>query len=187
MEGLTEEQKQLAEKHHSLIYWLMTKQHLPYDDYYGVVAYGLCKAAKTFDPTRGILFTTYAIRLMLNEINMERRREHNYKRVEATVSLSDAIEDTDRLTIQDMIPDNTVDLFSETVASCMLDLIEQLEGRDRQIVLLAIQGYTQSQIAQQVHIAQSYVSRILRRVYNDIQNLQASIPKRKKAHYGNNY
>ena len=46
---MTEEQKKLAEENHSLIYFYARKYNMSkqeFDDMYGILAIGLCKAAR---------------------------------------------------------------------------------------------------------------------------------------------
>ena len=46
----------------------MTGRGMDYDDLYGAGCLGLCKAAKGFDPARGLCFSTYAVPVILGEI-----------------------------------------------------------------------------------------------------------------------
>lgn len=46
----------------------MTGRGIEYDDLYGAGCLGLCKAAKGFDPDRGLRFSTYAVPVILGEI-----------------------------------------------------------------------------------------------------------------------
>lgn len=45
---ITEAEKKLVEQNHNLIYAFLQKYHLTIEDYYGLAAIGLCKAAMTF-------------------------------------------------------------------------------------------------------------------------------------------
>lgn len=46
----------------------MTGKGIEYDDLFGAGCLGLCKAAKGFDPGRGLCFSTYAVPVILGEI-----------------------------------------------------------------------------------------------------------------------
>ncbi len=46
----------------------LTGKGIEYDDLYGAGCVGLCKAAKGFDPQRGLCFSTYAVPVILGEI-----------------------------------------------------------------------------------------------------------------------
>lgn len=45
---MTDEQKQLVEQNHNLIYFYLYRHNLSIEEYYDVAAIGLCKAAITF-------------------------------------------------------------------------------------------------------------------------------------------
>lgn len=65
---LTKQQQNLVTENHNLIYKFAKMKHLPIDDYYDILAIGLCKASKVFDSDSGE-FSTVAFRCMENELN----------------------------------------------------------------------------------------------------------------------
>lgn len=71
-EPLTEEQRNLVAENHNLIYTYAIKKNISVEDYYGTLAIGLCKAAKTFDENKGA-FSTFAFYCMENELYMQWR------------------------------------------------------------------------------------------------------------------
>ena len=84
LQKLNEDQQRLVEENLPLVHWyLRTKtKYIPrgeYDDFFQMGAYGLCKAAATFIPEKGRLFSTYAYFCIANEVlqhfRKERRRE----------------------------------------------------------------------------------------------------------------
>lgn len=66
---LTDEQRKLAEKNHNLIYKFAYKRNILIDEYYDILAIGLCNAAKVYDNGKGE-FSTLAFRCMENELCM---------------------------------------------------------------------------------------------------------------------
>jgi RNA polymerase sigma-70 factor (ECF subfamily) len=60
------------------------------------------------------------------------------------------------------------------LAEMVEKLIEGLEGRDRQIVELRLQGYVISEISAQVHCTERTVSRVLERVKKRLERLQSA-------------
>jgi RNA polymerase sigma factor (sigma-70 family) len=64
---LTEEQRKLVEENHNLIYGFLRRNNLEDDEYYDIVAIGLCKAATAHDSTKG-KFSTLAYKYMETEI-----------------------------------------------------------------------------------------------------------------------
>ena len=62
-EPLTDEQRKLVEENHDLIYGYAMKHNISVDDYYGVLAMGLCDAAKKFDKSKGSFSTIAYMRM----------------------------------------------------------------------------------------------------------------------------
>lgn len=57
---MTPEQQQLTSENHNLIYGYIHKHGLDYEEWYGEMAWALCRAAQTYDPSRGVSFATFA-------------------------------------------------------------------------------------------------------------------------------
>ena len=74
MEQLTLDQQRIVSENHNLIYSLANKKSINLDEYYDVLAIGLCKAAIAFDSTKG-KFSTLAYTVMLNEYKQELRKQ----------------------------------------------------------------------------------------------------------------
>ena len=68
---LTEEQRQLVADNHNLIYGFMKKSNLQSEEWYGIIAIGLIKAAMNYSADSGAQFSTYAYRCMHNEYRNE--------------------------------------------------------------------------------------------------------------------
>lgn len=78
---LNEAQRQLAAENHDLIYWYLHKRGLSIEDYYDILAIGLCKAAAAYKPELGA-FSTLAIQVFDHEIQRERKittRRQNFE------------------------------------------------------------------------------------------------------------
>lgn len=67
MEKLNEEQKVLVENNHGLIFKFAKDRDIDIEEYYGLLAIGLCKAALIFDESLGFKFSTIAFRCMYRE------------------------------------------------------------------------------------------------------------------------
>ena len=64
---LTDDQRKLVEKNHNLIYTFARKYKINLDEYYGLLAIGLCIAARIYDPNKGLAFSTLAYQCMRNQ------------------------------------------------------------------------------------------------------------------------
>ncbi len=138
------------------------------EDLISIGTIGLMKAVKTFDATRHARFSTYASKCIENEIRMQFRRG---RKAPATISLQDSIETgkgDSALTVADLLKDESCmedDTEQAESAQRLHALIDTLDGRERQVVLLryGLGGHpplTQHEVADLLGISRSYVSRI---------------------------
>ena len=102
-----------------------------------------------------------------NELRMELRRT---RRAGPQLSLQEPLEAGGQLTLADTLPDETdmeADCEQRADAARLRSMVEQLPGRERQIMRLRYgfggAAQTQQQTAQTLHISRSYVSRLEKR------------------------
>lgn len=140
------------------------------DDLISIGTIGLIKAVDTFNPQKGIRLATYASRCIENELLMLMRSS---KKQSKEVSLYDPIgSDKEGNTIQllDICVAEEVDVVERMEEQQKLDKLREyidkvLTGREREIILLryglsGTREVTQREIAEQLCISRSYVSRI---------------------------
>jgi len=148
------------------------------DDLISIGTIGLIKAIDSFNPDKNIRLATYASRCIENEILMHFR---NIRKNATDIYLGDSIEvdkDGNPLTIQDTISDST-DLAEELETKIKWEkvskIIESMEDeREKEIIILRYgldnkKPLTQREVAQRLNISRSYVSRIEKKVLNDIK------------------
>lgn len=165
---LNDKQQTMVEDNHNLIYSFLANRGLSLDaveDWYGTAAIGLCKAAITYDESRGVKFSTYAYVVMENEIRQIKRKER--RQVQAEESLGTAF--YGELTIEDTVkdPNDFVDdvVFSDTI----VDVLRSRCDRDRLVIdLIMNQGYSQKKAAGEVGISQPQACRIYKSFINSI-------------------
>ena len=142
------------------------------DDLISIGTIGLIKGIDSYNRSRATKITTYAARCVENEILMHFRK---LKNTGNTISLNDAIgydKDGNEISLQEVIKDDAIDIpdylhIKENV-SLLKKYFNVLTTREQEILikrfgLLNEEEQTQKEIAKQLHISRSYVSRIEKR------------------------
>lgn len=139
------------------------------EDLMSIGTIGLIKAVDSFDPKNGAKFATYASKCVQNEILMYFR---NQKKLQNEVSINEAIDmdkDGNPLTYIDIVStEDTVaeDIYKKIYCQKAVDVVNtKLNERERQIIILRYglsqkAPKTQREIAKELGISRSYVSRI---------------------------
>lgn len=147
------------------------------DDLISIGTIGLIKAINTFNPERGARLATYAARCIENEVLMYLR---TLKKVRSEVSLQDPIgvdKDGNEITLIDILGTNA-EIVEDKVESRieqrrLWDKLRQLSQREERVLALRfglVDGtrQTQQEIARDLGISRSYVSRIEKRALNKL-------------------
>lgn len=152
---------------------------IDYEDLISTGAIGLIKAVRTFKLDKNIRLATYASRCIENEILMQLRK---LGKVKNDISLDKPLcEDYDgnQLVLADIIPadeDVLTQAVDEPADRQMLNqLISSLSSREREIMILryGLMGHeelTQREVAIKLGISQSYISRLEKRILNDMKS-----------------
>lgn len=144
------------------------------DDLVSIGTIGLIRAAETFDCSQNNRFSTYASRCIDNQIKMHFRK---MKHKQTELYISEPIEsdaEGNSLTIEDII---SSDINIENIVELKIDseklyrfISEELDEREREIICkrygvadengTICKPMTQREIAKQLDISRSYISRI---------------------------
>ena len=153
-------------------------QNADQEDLLSIGTIGLIKGISSFNPDKGARLATYAARCIENEILMYFRSQ---KKTQGEASLSESIEtdkDGNSLMLMDVVGvDDTMleDLHDRDSALRLHRLVaECLTEREAQIIrkrygLGGTQPYTQREIAKELGISRSYVSRIEKRALEKLE------------------
>lgn len=153
------------------------------EDLISIGTIGLIKAVRTFSPDKNIKLATYASRCVENEILMYLRKIANMK---TDVSIDEPLNvdwDGNELLLSDVLSTGadvvSVGIESEDEIRILMNCISKLPDRERQIIcmrfgLCGCREYTQKEVAEILGISQSYISRIEKKI---IENLKKAIEK----------
>lgn len=164
---ITEEQKELVEKNHNLIYSFLQKQHLSVEDWYGLAAIGLCKAAITFNKEISS-FPTYAYKCMFTHVYSEKRKELQARTIPSNQIMYYQTQINDdngnETNFMNYIPSK--ENVEDTVLSSVIfdEYNKLLTDRDKKIFALFREGYTQREISKIVKCSQPQVSRVKKKL-----------------------
>ena len=142
------------------------------EDLISIGTIGLIKAVNTFNSEKRIKLATYASRCIENEILMYLRKTGS-QRVE--LSIDEPLNtdwDGNELLLSDILGTDEDEvcrpLEDDAEKRMLLEAVERLEGREREIIRLrfGLEGsreYTQKEVADLLGISQSYISRLEKR------------------------
>ena len=187
-QGDKEARRILIERNLRLVAYLVKKYNssdLPQEDLISIGTIGLIKAISTFDPCRTSKLSTYAARCIDNELLMMLRARKKRSR---EVSLYEPI-GTDRegneISLLDIIESPPVDVvedcFQKDSISHLLSHIPQILTQKEYEVICCRYGLngqdplTQREIARNLSISRSYVSRIEK---NALRKLRTLFPEK---------
>jgi RNA polymerase sporulation-specific sigma factor len=149
------------------------------DDLVSIGTVGLIKAVSTFNYEKGARFATYAARCIENEILMYFRNKKKYSQDVSFTEPIDCDKDGNALSIIDTLADEhsvAEDIEDKLIYEKLYETIEnELLPREKEIIymrygLFGKQAYTQNEIAKQLGISRSYVSRIERKAIENLRN-----------------
>ena len=180
-EGDEAAKQKLIEHNLRLVAHIIKKYYSNYseqDDLISVGTIGLIKGINSFRPEKGTKLATYCARCIENEILMYFR---NAKKLSQEVSFSDPI-DTDNegnpLTLMDIVAiDDTIvdDIDTKNKLIKLVAYLKEMpDGRDKEIIFkrYGLNGslpLTQKEVASDLSISRSYVSRIEKRVLKELR------------------
>ena len=143
------------------------------EDLVSIGVIGLIKAIATFKPDKKIKLATYASKCVENEILMFLRKTGSLKREISIDEPMNADPEGNELTLSDVLGTDGEEIHKNLVEEEERTLIRAalatLDERERTIVALryglnpAEREYTQKEVADKLHISQSYISRLEKR------------------------
>lgn len=182
------EQEELILNNQELIYHVVSKLHIYTDDYNDIISVGkigLVKAAASFDMSKNIHFSTYAVRCIHNEILLYFRQEYPHTKNISLYSPVGNDKDGDELLLFNILATNGTD-FSKVIEDnditirCINIILNLFNPRDRLIMLYQIAGVSQQTLSSIFNISRPYVSKLERQLRKKIKSYLNSNKQFKK-------
>lgn len=148
------------------------------DDLVSIGTIGLIKAVGSYNPAKNIKLATFASRCIENEILMHLRKT---SKTRSEVSLDEPLNvdwEGNTLLLCDVIGTDTDTVYNDVEASdekhILRNVFDKLPERERQILELRFGLYgkdemTQKEIADMMGISQSYISRLEKKIVDDLK------------------
>lgn len=149
------------------------------EDLVSIGTIGLMKAVKTFNLDKNIKLATYASRCIENEILMHLRKVNNMK---SEMSFDEPLSvdwDGNELTLRDVLGTDPDDVFEPIEYTdekrLLLKVVDSLPEKEKRLMIMrfGLNGsvsHTQKQLADELGISQSYISRLEKRILDKIKN-----------------
>lgn len=181
LEGNEEHRELLVTHNLRLVVYIARKFECPTattEDLVSIGTIGLMKAVKTYNPVKNIKLATYASRCIENEILMYLRKANNSK---AELSFDEPLSidwDGNELTLRDVLgtePDEIgQNIEYEDEKKLLMKIVNSLPKKEKSIMdnRFGLNGktlHTQKQLADEMGISQSYISRLEKRILAKIK------------------
>ena len=153
--ALTDQQRKLVEDNHNLIYKFATSKNASVEEFYGLFAIGLCKAAMIFDESKGLTFSTLAYKCMDNEYGMYWRAALCGKRINPNLIFSS----------EELIGDIGTDgyVFDKT-RIYVEEFFNRLPKNQKRVLNGLLHGYKGTEIAEHMGCTSQRVSAIKKQI-----------------------
>ena len=169
-----EEYEKLIIENEALVYHVLKQMHLysQLEDYYDVGMIGLCKAAKTFNNSKGSKFSTYACICIRNTILMDirdQKRQCDYYSISLQTPVGG---EKDEILLEDTISDYELelDILNKEEKMALIESVRKLNDEDKQMIDLYFwKEMTQQEISRYLKMSQANVSRRIQRALNNLK------------------
>ena len=175
---LTPAQQQLAEDNIAFAYFMANKSQkrsiMEYDDLIATCLEGLARAARDFDPSKGIRFTTFAGIVIPNWLDKQQRRlQKRYGRefsLEEYMQFENTPRWEERISGKERPLDDAV-IEPLYTLQALQNVMPQLTGKERAVLatLTINPGISQATIGELIGVSQVQVSRIIKKIRTKIQ------------------
>lgn len=180
LERLADMEREIVTENHNIIYSFLKSYNYSIEEYYGAAAIGLVKAVKTYNPEKGKL-STWAYRIMYNEVGITFRKTNLRGNVTSIVSYDKLILDTGEsssVLLDTIITDSNMQENMEFISD-ISSRVHLLSVEEIEILALKASGETKKSIAKKFEYSPSHITNILNRSYNILKGNTKNISKKR--------
>lgn len=178
MMKLNDDQKRIVEENHNLIYKFAQNYHLDLEQYYDVLAIGLCRAAFHYKGNTEYQFSTYAFKVMKNEYLNTYRSQYGCKRNEGDKYLVSYNDQKFSKSVEgecemlDFLGSSDEDMIDDVLTSVIEDdLVSRFDKKNhKQMVRLLLNGHSQLEVAKIMDVSHTMVYHIRKKLQNICRN-----------------
>lgn len=165
--------EQLIQRNLRLVFFISKKYQntgIELEELFSIGVVGLIKGIKNFKPEKGVRLNTFAAKCIRNEILMYLRNEKKWSEL---TSLSESIytdKNGNNLKVEDLVIDKRIKIVeeletSEMVSNILTLVLNKMSTKEIIVFLLNLSDKEQKFIAEELNTSQSYISRILGKIY----------------------
>jgi len=168
---MTTEQQKLCEDNHGLIYYFLTKRDLPIDEFYGLAAIGLCKAAISYNGK--YKFSTFAYKCISNEVGHYLYLEKMQKRKPKQPPLYiDAAPNNDVKNSIACTVGGTMDIEEIVASNKAVETVSRhLDRREKILVSMKMSGHNEREISEKLEMTPQNVNLIKKKLRLKLKKL----------------
>lgn len=150
-------------------YFGKTKNDYDFEDLAQIGTIALLRAYRTFDKSKNIQFSTYATRVISNDISKYNvyNKRHTISTEELNCDFTENFGDFNNF-------NNDFDSFNSNIDDNIafkidiLSRLKKLSKREKKIVILSLKGYSRKELAQIENVSRQYISQIFKRIKQKI-------------------
>lgn len=164
---MTPEQQKLAADNCNLIYAYINRENLDFEEWYGELAFALCRAAQIYDPSFGVTFSTLAWNCFMRRVKRVRWLACRSKRnLMQCVSLTWRTEEGDELQID--LPDEE-DPYEEIDSRVAAEnwthnMRPHLRKKDPELLGYVLEGHTIAEVSRKLGVSRQAIDYRVHRI-----------------------
>lgn len=174
LHSMNDEQRQMAEINHNLVYAFLEENKLPESQFYDVVIFGYLCAVQEYCENPHLQkykFGTVAWKKMNRELIKHYKYLSTTKRSHHTVSFNEAVSDGSDLCWEDVLCDKS-EIFDQLKTELILhELAKKLPRREMRIIGMKLRGDKMHDIAKAEHMTFRDINSLLTGSYDTVVNV----------------